>query len=82
MSVAELGNETHQLVDNLPEDVLSEAYRYLQALSSDDFIPKLGCTRAEYNREIDESLAEIERGEVVEHEDVINMLKQIIDQKK
>lgn len=42
----------------------------------DEIIPELGTTIAEYNREIDEAVAEIERGEFYSDEEVTTLLEQ------
>lgn len=66
-----------QLTVAQKEAVLTVVKTYV-APPDNEIIPELGCTIDEYNREIDEAMAEIDRGEFYTHEEV----KKHIEQRK
>ncbi len=70
MSVQEMRTEMHRIVDILNEEQLYHLSRWRKEQLSGFVSDEYGVTIEEYNRDIDDAEAEINRGEYYTHEQV------------
>ena len=79
MSSAEIRNKVHEIIDESDDTIIDVVYTMLNAYNAKAV---LGYSVEEYNKEIKEGEAEIERGESFSHEEVVAMSKSWTDAKK
>ncbi len=79
MSSAEIRNKVHEIIDESDDTIIDVVYTMLNAYNAKAV---LGSSIEDYNKEIEEGEAEIERGEFFSHEEVVAMSKSWTDAKK
>jgi hypothetical protein len=80
MSAKDLKASIYKLLESTDDEmVLEDVHEYISQRKQ-GIIPELGCTLDEYNRDLEEAVAEIERGETVSHEEVMASLDEMFKQ--
>ena len=79
MSSAEIRNKVHEIIDESDDTIIDVVYTLLHAYNAKAV---LGSSIEDYNKEIEEGEAEIDRGEFFSHEEVVAMSKSWADAKK
>ena len=73
MSTIEIREKLHQYVDNSEDDIINAVFALFKTYNSS---PKMSeADIEEYNRDIDKAMKEIDNGNFVTHEEVVNRIK-------
>jgi hypothetical protein len=75
----------HALIDELPESQTDAAARYLEFLQGDggdvtDVLIGHGAQREQYIKAVEEGIACADRGEFIEHEEVVARIEKILSE--
>ena len=73
MGTIEIREKLHQYVDNSEDDIINAVFALFKTYNSS---PKMSeADIEEYNRDIDKAMKEIDNGNFVTHEEVVNRIK-------
>lgn len=73
MSTIEIREKLHQYVDNSEDDIINAVFALFKTYNNS---PRMNTEDiAEYNKEIDEAMAEIDNGDFYTHNEVESMIK-------
>jgi hypothetical protein len=73
MSTIEIREKLHQYIDNSEDDIINAVFALFKTYNNS---PKMNSADIdEYNKDIDEAMAEIDKGNFYTHEEVKSMIK-------